>query len=212
MSAVEEKLRKMGYTLPPTFKFPNPNRTGCVVVGSIVFVSGHGRDLPVPAECQARGKGRAGPDRRGRICDGARRRPVHPCQPEATARRSRSDQAGRAAVRHGQRGAWLRPDAAGHRRGVGFLLRAVRSGKWPARTLGGRARGTPARHPGRDQRGIRASLMKCLARLESQRRHPGRVRRSAVTTVPPGERSGTLTTGGSHGCSLASHRNFGSGS
>ena len=38
MSAVEEKLRKMGYTLPPTFKFPNPNRTGCVVVGSIVFV------------------------------------------------------------------------------------------------------------------------------------------------------------------------------
>jgi hypothetical protein len=46
MSAVEEKLRKMGYTLPPTFKFPNPNRTGCVVVGSIVFVSGHGRDAP----------------------------------------------------------------------------------------------------------------------------------------------------------------------
>ena len=46
MSAVEEKLLKMGYTLPPTFKFPNPNRTGCVVVGSIVFVSGHGRDLP----------------------------------------------------------------------------------------------------------------------------------------------------------------------
>ena len=46
MGAVEEKLRKMGYTLPPTFKFPNPNRTGCVVVGSIVFVSGHGRDLP----------------------------------------------------------------------------------------------------------------------------------------------------------------------
>ena len=30
MSAVEEKLRKMGYTLPPTFKFPNPNRTGCI--------------------------------------------------------------------------------------------------------------------------------------------------------------------------------------
>jgi len=46
MGTVEEKLRKMGYTLPPTFKFPNPNRTGCVVVGSIVFVSGHGRGLP----------------------------------------------------------------------------------------------------------------------------------------------------------------------
>jgi enamine deaminase RidA (YjgF/YER057c/UK114 family) len=46
MGVVEEKLRKMGYTLPPTFKFPSPNRTGCVVVGSIVFVSGHGRELP----------------------------------------------------------------------------------------------------------------------------------------------------------------------
>jgi enamine deaminase RidA (YjgF/YER057c/UK114 family) len=46
MGVVEAKLKTMGYTLPPTFKFPNPNRTGCVVVGSIVFVSGHGRDLP----------------------------------------------------------------------------------------------------------------------------------------------------------------------
>ena len=46
MSTVEEKLRQMGCTLPAPFKFPNPNRTGCVVVGSIVFVSGHGRDLP----------------------------------------------------------------------------------------------------------------------------------------------------------------------
>jgi enamine deaminase RidA (YjgF/YER057c/UK114 family) len=46
MGALEDKLRGMGYTLPPPFKFPNPNRTGCVVVGTIVFVSGHGRDLP----------------------------------------------------------------------------------------------------------------------------------------------------------------------
>ncbi len=43
MSALEEKLRQMGSTLPEPFKFPKPNRTGCVVVGSIVFVSGHGR-------------------------------------------------------------------------------------------------------------------------------------------------------------------------
>lgn len=56
MSAVEEKLRKMGYTLPPTFKFPNPNRTGCVVVGSIVFVSGHGRDLPSMPNVKHAGK------------------------------------------------------------------------------------------------------------------------------------------------------------
>jgi enamine deaminase RidA (YjgF/YER057c/UK114 family) len=46
MSALEEKLKSMGYTVPAPFKFPNPNRTGCVVVGSIVFVSGHGRELP----------------------------------------------------------------------------------------------------------------------------------------------------------------------
>src|SRR5687767_2871711 len=46
MSAIEDKVRQMGYALPAPFKFPNPNRTGCVVVGSIVFVSGHGRDLP----------------------------------------------------------------------------------------------------------------------------------------------------------------------
>ena len=43
MSALEDKLRQMGLTLPEPFKFPKPNRTGCVVVGSIVFVSGHGR-------------------------------------------------------------------------------------------------------------------------------------------------------------------------
>jgi enamine deaminase RidA (YjgF/YER057c/UK114 family) len=46
MSAIEDKIRKMGFTLPAPFKFPNPNRTGCVVVGPVVFVSGHGRDLP----------------------------------------------------------------------------------------------------------------------------------------------------------------------
>ena len=46
MSAIEDKVRQMGFTLPAPFKFPNPNRTGCVVVGPIVFVSGHGRDLP----------------------------------------------------------------------------------------------------------------------------------------------------------------------
>ena len=46
MSTLEDKLRRMGCEIPPPFRFPNPNRTGCVVVGSIVFVSGHGRDLP----------------------------------------------------------------------------------------------------------------------------------------------------------------------
>jgi enamine deaminase RidA (YjgF/YER057c/UK114 family) len=45
MSTLEDKVKAMGFVVPPPFKFPNPNRTGCVVVGPIVFVSGHGRDL-----------------------------------------------------------------------------------------------------------------------------------------------------------------------
>ena len=36
----------MGYTLPAPFLFPKENRTGCVLVGNILFVSGHGRNLP----------------------------------------------------------------------------------------------------------------------------------------------------------------------
>jgi enamine deaminase RidA (YjgF/YER057c/UK114 family) len=48
MSVIEAKLERMGYSLPQPFRFPNPNRTGCVVVGSLVLVSGHGRDLTGP--------------------------------------------------------------------------------------------------------------------------------------------------------------------
>jgi YjgF/chorismate_mutase-like, putative endoribonuclease len=45
MSTIEAKLKQMGYALLQPFQFPNPNRTGCVVVGSLVLVSGHGRGL-----------------------------------------------------------------------------------------------------------------------------------------------------------------------
>lgn len=48
MGIIEEKIQAMGHTLPAPFVFPNPNRTGCVVVGEIAFVSGHGRDLSGP--------------------------------------------------------------------------------------------------------------------------------------------------------------------
>jgi enamine deaminase RidA (YjgF/YER057c/UK114 family) len=48
MSLIESRIVAMGYTLPEPFKFPNPNRTGCVQVGTVVFVSGHGRDLSGP--------------------------------------------------------------------------------------------------------------------------------------------------------------------
>lgn len=59
MSAIEDKIKAMGHTLPAPFKFPNPNRTGCVVVGSVVFVSGHGRNLGGPG---VKGQGKVGRD------------------------------------------------------------------------------------------------------------------------------------------------------
>lgn len=46
MSQIEQRVRAMGFELPAPFRFPSPNRTGCVQVGAILFVSGHGRDLP----------------------------------------------------------------------------------------------------------------------------------------------------------------------
>jgi enamine deaminase RidA (YjgF/YER057c/UK114 family) len=48
VSTLEDKIKAMGLTLPAPFKFPNPNRTGCVAVGAIVYVSGHGRDIAGP--------------------------------------------------------------------------------------------------------------------------------------------------------------------
>jgi enamine deaminase RidA (YjgF/YER057c/UK114 family) len=48
MSTLEDKVKAMGFALPAPFTFPNPNRTGCVAVGPVVFVSGHGRDLTGP--------------------------------------------------------------------------------------------------------------------------------------------------------------------
>lgn len=54
--SIEQKLATMGYTLPSPFEFPNPNRTGCVVVGSLVLVSGHGKNLPPLAGVRAAGK------------------------------------------------------------------------------------------------------------------------------------------------------------
>ena len=38
---IENKLAELGLTLPPLFKFANPNRTGCVRVGNMLYVSGH---------------------------------------------------------------------------------------------------------------------------------------------------------------------------
>lgn len=46
MSAIEDKLKAMALTLPAPHTFPSPNRRGCVRVGNIIFVSGHGAHPP----------------------------------------------------------------------------------------------------------------------------------------------------------------------
>ena len=47
MSVIETKLKAMGYELPPPFVFPKNNRRGCVRVGPILYLSGHGLNLPM---------------------------------------------------------------------------------------------------------------------------------------------------------------------
>jgi enamine deaminase RidA (YjgF/YER057c/UK114 family) len=43
MGRIDERLAELGLTLPEPFLMPNANRTGCVTVGSIAFLSGHTR-------------------------------------------------------------------------------------------------------------------------------------------------------------------------
>jgi hypothetical protein len=43
---IEDKLRTMGYELPPPFVFPKDNRTGCTQLGNLLLLSGHGLNLP----------------------------------------------------------------------------------------------------------------------------------------------------------------------
>jgi enamine deaminase RidA (YjgF/YER057c/UK114 family) len=38
---IEKRLAALGIVLPPAHKFPNENRTGCVRVSNLLFVSGH---------------------------------------------------------------------------------------------------------------------------------------------------------------------------
>ena len=46
MGAIEARLKQMGYELPPVLVFPKNNRTGCTQAGNVLFLSGHGLDLP----------------------------------------------------------------------------------------------------------------------------------------------------------------------
>ena len=43
---IEARLAAMGLTLPEPRRFPSENRQGCVLVGSVMFVSGHGPHHP----------------------------------------------------------------------------------------------------------------------------------------------------------------------
>lgn len=55
---IEEKLTRLGLSLPPPFQYPSPNRTGCVQVEKLLFVSGHG-----PAEIAGvKTRGKVGAD------------------------------------------------------------------------------------------------------------------------------------------------------
>lgn len=56
MGVVEEKLARMGLTLPQSYP-THPNRTTCVQVGNILFVSGHGTTrTPMPPSVKSQGK------------------------------------------------------------------------------------------------------------------------------------------------------------
>jgi len=57
MGTIEGKLAKAGLDLPQTHPYPNPNRTGCVRVGNMLYLSGHGTSrAAMPLGCRQAGK------------------------------------------------------------------------------------------------------------------------------------------------------------
>ena len=56
MGKIETRLTQMGYELPKPFVFPKNNRTGCTQAGSLLFLSGHGLDLPKLPQVRQTGK------------------------------------------------------------------------------------------------------------------------------------------------------------
>lgn len=59
MEKIEAKLKAMGFTLPAVRKFPSANRRGCVRVGDVLYLSGHGPHHP---DFPHRATGRLGAD------------------------------------------------------------------------------------------------------------------------------------------------------
>lgn len=56
MGRVESKLREMGIELPEPLVLPSPNRTSAVLVGTMLYVSGHGAALLEDETVERRGK------------------------------------------------------------------------------------------------------------------------------------------------------------
>ena len=56
MGKIEDKLAKLGLTLPPAPTYPSPNRRGCVQVGNVLFLSGHGHGVPALSGAAQHGK------------------------------------------------------------------------------------------------------------------------------------------------------------
>ena len=56
MSEIEAKLEAMGLTLPEPWTYPSGNRRGCVRVGPILYLSGHGPEPPDLPGVRQRGK------------------------------------------------------------------------------------------------------------------------------------------------------------
>ena len=59
MGAIEDNLKAMGLAVPAPRKFTSPNRRGCVRVGNLIFVSGHGAHHP---DMKFRATGKLGAD------------------------------------------------------------------------------------------------------------------------------------------------------
>lgn len=56
MSAIDARLRELGITLPAPLVLPSANRTSAVLVGNMLYVSGHGAALLEDDSVRRRGK------------------------------------------------------------------------------------------------------------------------------------------------------------
>ena len=125
-----------------------------MVVGTIVFVSGHGRDLPSLPDVKHAGK--VGRDLTVEEGYATARAVALSMLASLKQQLGDLDRIKRVVRLFGMVNAApgfdRMPQVIDGASDLFFELFGAQ--KWPARAVGGRARGTPARHPGRDQRRI----------------------------------------------------------